>query len=125
MRPIIRGLLLMTFMTTWPLAASAQTSDADQVQSMTQDQAEAMFQDLYRAFDITRSCRKLEDEGLNEKVTAIISAQTGNKVAIGKQLSLIDAAKQESKKTVKAEGCDGPKASENLGVYDAKIAPHL
>lgn len=118
-------LLLLAFLLALPVAAGAQSTDSDTAQSLTEAQAEVLFGDLYRAFDITRICRKLEGEGLNEKVTAIISAQTGNKVAIGKQLSLIDAAKLESKKTVKAEGCEGPNVSENLGVYDAKIAPHL
>jgi hypothetical protein len=105
--------------------ALAQTSDPDQPQPLTEEQAEQRYEALYRSFEAAKICRKLDAEALYAKVTAIISQKTENKVLIGHQLSLIDKAKREAKQRVKRGGCDGPEASEDLGVYDAEIAPLL
>lgn len=121
--------IISSFLAAFLLAvpAAAQTSGSSDAEAMTGEQAEQAYLTLYEAFAVARACRDLPGEGagLNEQVTDVISLKTNNQVPIGDQLSLIDDAKASAKSLLDKEGCEGPKAAQAMGVYDAQIAPHL
>lgn len=108
----------------WPAMAQAQTAAAEPDElPLTQAEADAFYGKLRGAYEGAILCRGIEPEDEQRAaVAARLNEITQGLVMPGKQLSMIDAAKAEVARLHRQQGCDGPKMSEFLGVYDAHLA---
>lgn len=109
---------------TVPAPAAAQIKDieGDQLPQSEED-AQALYEKLRGAYEAGLLCREIEpsDEDRTE-LAALLNEKTRGQVMPGVQLSLIDEARRDVQRLHAKEGCDGPKMSELLGMFDAHLS---
>lgn len=105
------------------LPAMAQTTPEDDQLPMTVEEAEALYADLRGAYEAGKLCRGIEPtEEDRAELAALLNEKTRGQVMPARQLSMIEAAEREVQRLHRLEGCDGPKMSEFLGMYDAQLS---
>jgi len=105
-----------------PAFAQSEAVEGDQL-PQTQEQAEALYSELRSAYEAALLCRSLEPtEEDRAELAALLNEKTRGQVMPGVQLSRIDAARREVASSHKSAGCDGPRMSELLGIYDAQLS---
>ncbi len=104
-----------------PNAAHSQSVEVDEL-PQSQEQAEALYGELRSAYEAALLCRELEpSEEDRTELATLLNEKTRGQVMPGVQLSRIDAAKREVARQHREEGCDGPRMSELLGMFDAHL----
>ena len=122
MRSELKFLLIAALLSlALPHAAYSQSVEVDEL-PQSQEQAEALYGELRAAYEAALLCRDLEPgEEDRAELAALLNEKTRGQVMPGVQLSRIDAAKREVARRHTAEGCDGPRMSELLGMFDAHL----
>ncbi len=110
------------FASAGPAAAQIKDIEGDQL-PQTEEEAEALYEKLRGAYEAGLLCRDIEpsDDDRTE-LAALLNEKTRGQVMPGTQLSLIDEARRDVQRLHGKEGCDGPKMSELLGMFDAHLA---
>ena len=105
-------------------AAWAQTAASEQDDlPLSAEEAEALYAGLRGAYEAAKLCRGIEpSEEDREELAARLNEKTRGQVMPGQQLSMIDAAERDLARLHRQEGCDGPRVSEYLGMYDAQLS---
>lgn len=120
-RTLTAASLALALMTA---AAWAQTAESQPDElPLSTEEAEALYASLRGAYEAAKHCRGIEpSEEDREELAARLNEKTRGQVMPGLQLSMIDAAERDLALLFRQEGCDGPRMSEYLGMYDAHLS---
>lgn len=122
MIPKVSLIAAAVFLLASPAFGQSGTVESDEL-PQSAEQAEALYSELRSAYEAALLCRALEPtEEDRAELAALLNEKTRGQVMPGIQLSRIDAARREVASKHKSEGCDGPRMSELLGIYDAQLS---